>query len=79
MSVDNDVALIGSGNMDKRSFDLNFEISMLFYDKQVTQALRGKEAKYLEHAEELNFAAWLERSNKERFLQDISKLVSPLL
>jgi cardiolipin synthase len=79
MSVDNNIALIGSGNMDKRSFDLNFEISMLFYNEQVTQALRAEEAKYLEHAEELNLESWMERSNKERFLQDISKLVSPLL
>lgn len=78
-SVDNNIALIGSGNMDKRSFDLNFEISMLFYDEAVNKALRGEEAKYIEQAQELNQAAWRQRSSKERFLQDTAKLVSPLL
>ncbi len=79
MSVDNDIALIGSGNMDKRSFELNFEISMLFYDEQVAQALHSEEARYMEHSEELNLETWMQRSGKDRFLQDMSKLISPLL
>ncbi len=79
LSVDNTIALIGSGNMDRRSFDLNFEISMLFYNAQAVAALRAEEARYIEKSEQLQLETWLKRPGKERFLQDMAKLVSPLL
>ncbi len=79
MSVDNDIALIGSGNMDQRSFDLNFEISMLFYSAEVTQALRSEESKYIERAEELLPETWAQRPARQKFLENTAKLVSPLL
>ena len=78
-SVDNEIALIGSGNMDKRSFDLNFEISMLFYDTQAVEALHAKEAGYIKDSQQLTLEAWTKRSAKDEFLQDLAKLVSPLL
>jgi len=78
-SVDNEIALIGSGNMDKRSFDLNFEISMLFYDTQAVEALHAKEAGYIKDSQQLTLEAWTKRSAKDEFLQNLAKLVSPLL
>lgn len=79
LSIDNSVALIGSGNMDRRSFELNFEISMLFYDAQAVAMLHAEEARYLEHAEQLLPEVWANRSSKDKFLQDFAKLISPLL
>ena len=78
-SIDNEIALIGSGNMDQRSFDLNFEISMLFYDTQAVEALHAKETGYIEDSEQLTREVWAQRSAKERFLQNTAKLISPLL
>ena len=40
MSVDDDVALIGSSNFDMRSFALNAEVSVLIYDRAVVAELR---------------------------------------
>ena len=40
MSVDDDVALIGSSNLDIRSFALNAEVSVLIYDRTVVAELR---------------------------------------
>ena len=79
MSVDDDLALIGSGNMDRRSFDLNYEITMLFYGTQVVQALHAEERRYIDRSEELSLTAWQQRPAKEKFLQNIAKLVSPML
>ncbi len=43
MSVDNQIALIGSSNMDIRSFQLNNEISLIFYGDDVTSRLHLEE------------------------------------
>ena len=37
MIVDNDIVNIGSANMDRRSFNLNFEINALIYDKDFNE------------------------------------------
>lgn len=78
-SIDDDIALIGSGNMDKRSFDLNFEISMLLYGAEAVEALREKEAAYLKNSEQLTAEVWAKRPAREQFLQNVAKLLSPLL
>ena len=43
LSIDDQVALIGSSNMDIRSFVLNAEISLLVYDQEVTRKLHDIE------------------------------------
>ena len=43
MSIDSDIALIGSSNMDIRSFQLNNEISLLLYDSGVTSLLAAEQ------------------------------------
>ena len=32
MTLDGEITLIGSANMDRRSFELNYENNILFYD-----------------------------------------------
>ena len=36
LTLDGEITLIGSANMDRRSFDLNYENNILFYDKALT-------------------------------------------
>ena len=47
MSVDDDVALIGSSNLDIRSFALNAEVSVLIYDRAVVAELARVQDGYL--------------------------------
>lgn len=47
MTVDDDVMLIGSANMDRRSFDLNYENNILLCDAKLTDALRERQEQYL--------------------------------
>ncbi|MEZ5502466.1 MAG: phospholipase D-like domain-containing protein [Halioglobus sp.] len=46
LTLDGEITLIGSANMDRRSFDLNFENNILLYDPQLTQAVRVSKAIY---------------------------------
>lgn len=47
MTIDDDVTLIGSANMDRRSFDLNYENNTLFCDEALTAEMRRRQEAYL--------------------------------
>ncbi|MBN1590473.1 MAG: cardiolipin synthase [Pirellulales bacterium] len=79
MSVDDSVALVGSSNFDIRSFELNFEISLLFYGSDVTQYLRDRQNGYLARSRQLTQEEWDQRAGLTRVMENITKLLSPLL
>ncbi len=79
MSIDNDVALIGSSNLDIRSFDLNAEISVLICDRTVVEVLAAIQAGYLAHTNPVTLE---ERQNlpvRQRVLENIARLTDSLL
>jgi cardiolipin synthase len=47
MTVDGEVTLIGSANIDRRSFELNFENNILFMDAALTAEVRARQASYV--------------------------------
>jgi cardiolipin synthase A/B len=79
MSVDDAVALVGSSNFDIRSFELNFEISLLFYGPDVTARLRHLQRHYIVRSRQLTPEEWNERSRLRRVWENVAKLLGPLL
>jgi cardiolipin synthase len=47
ITVDGEITLIGSANMDRRSFDLNYENNILFHDAELTAAMRARQMQYI--------------------------------
>src|SRR3954463_8905740 len=47
LTLDGEVTLIGSANMDRRSFDLNYENNILFYDPTLSAEMRRRQDAYL--------------------------------
>ena len=47
LTLDGHVTLIGSANMDRRSFELNYENNILFHDRGLTIQVRGRQQEYL--------------------------------
>ncbi len=47
LTVDGEVTLIGSANMDRRSFELNYENNILFYDPALTADMRRRQQSYI--------------------------------
>ena len=47
MTVDGEVTLIGSANMDRRSFDLNYENNILLCDETLTATMRQRQQEFL--------------------------------
>jgi cardiolipin synthase len=48
LTLDGEVALIGSANMDRRSFELNYENNILFYDPDLTAEVRQRQQHYID-------------------------------
>ncbi len=47
ITLDGEIALIGSANMDRRSFDLNFENNVMIQDETLTALIRQRQESYL--------------------------------
>ncbi|MEM6571771.1 MAG: cardiolipin synthase [Planctomycetota bacterium] len=52
-TIDDDTTLIGSANMDRRSFELNYENNILFHDRELTAAVRERQEAYLASSREV--------------------------
>ena len=79
LSIDHEVCLIGSSNMDLRSFNLNAEISTLFYDESVTANLIAEEENSFLKSELITLEAWNRRGRFTIFCENMGRLFSPLL
>lgn len=78
-SFDDQVALIGSSNMDLRSFQLNAEISLIVYDRAFVAALREVQEEQMSAATELTAQQWSSRRPVEKILQNSARLFDSLL
>lgn len=50
LTLDGEVSLVGSANMDRRSFELNYENNILFYAPELTRRVRQRQQRYLDSA-----------------------------
>ncbi|GLI27876.1 cardiolipin synthase [Agromyces rhizosphaerae] len=78
LSIDDDVAVIGTSNMDIRSFLLNMEISLLVRGEQFVTDMRAVEAKYREESRELTLEEWLKQPLGSTVLDNLARLTSAL-
>jgi cardiolipin synthase A/B len=53
LTLDGAVTLIGSANLDRRSFDLNYENNILFYDPALTAEMCRRQEEYLAQSHEV--------------------------
>ena len=80
MSIDGEMAFIGSSNFDIRSFTLDFEINLLFYDSTVAAQLDEQQRRYIAQSTLLTAEEWRHTSSRAaRVVRTAAKLFSPLL
>jgi cardiolipin synthase len=79
VSVDGEIAWVGSCNMDLRSFELNEEIIALFFSRALATRLQAIEERYMGGSEEVQLDQWRRRPFHEQLVQNLTRLVSPLL
>jgi cardiolipin synthase len=78
-SIDNSVAVIGSSNLDIRSFALNSEVSLLVYDPPVVADLRRIQDRHIGDSDEITLERWRHRSPAKRWLQNMCRLTDTLI
>jgi cardiolipin synthase len=77
-SIDDDVAVIGSSNMDMRSFALNAEVSLLATGASVVADMKRVEDTYRGLSRELTLEEWRERSAGSKYVDNAMRLTSSL-
>jgi len=79
MVVDKKIAVVGTANMDLRSFDLNFEVNAIVYDDELAASLANVFYSDIKDAVLLDISEWSNRSIAKKFMEKTARLVSPLL
>jgi cardiolipin synthase len=79
MSVDDEMVLIGSSNLDLRSCALNAEVSVLIYDRAVAAELGRIQARHLAASESIDPRAWAARGRGRRLMENLARLTDSLL
>jgi cardiolipin synthase len=78
LSIDEDVAVIGSSNMDIRSFSLDLEVSLLVRGESFVADMRKIEAHYRDIGKELTVADWAGQTGRSTVLDGLARLTSGL-
>jgi len=79
LTVDGELALIGSANMDRRSFELNYENNILFVDPELTLAVRGRQQEHINRSNRVSSKDVLAWSLKHRLWNNTLAMLSPIL
>ncbi|MDB5110685.1 MAG: cardiolipin synthase, partial [Mucilaginibacter sp.] len=77
--ADGQLAIIGTANMDYRSFELNFEVNSMIYDVKLAQQLRDAFYNDIKDANKINPKTWAKRTQFKQLPEKLCRLLSPLL
>ncbi|QNP50571.1 cardiolipin synthase [Diaphorobacter aerolatus] len=79
MTIDGEIALVGSANIDRRSLELNYENNLLIADRQTVAAIRQRQADYLAVCQPVALDAAKAWPFHRRLGQNIVGMMSPVL
>jgi cardiolipin synthase len=79
MVVDGCVALVGSANIDRRSFELNFENNILFDDPGFAAEIRARQDAFIAQSDEVTAAQINGFGLGRRLAQNFFAMLGPLL
>lgn len=79
ITVDDNLALLCTSNLDIRSFFLNFEVNVVMYGQQITHEMRFAQMGYMNDSELLTAERWQSRATHLKYLESAAALFSPLL
>ncbi|MFE6950721.1 phospholipase D-like domain-containing protein, partial [Heyndrickxia sporothermodurans] len=79
LTIDEEIAAVGSANYDMRSFRLNYEVCQVLYSTDVAMELTHQFERDLADSVPLRIEDLLQRSLTERIVEQGARLLSPLL
>lgn len=79
ITFDDEIAILGSSNVDIRSFVLNAEVSLIVFDKTVVAQLKHQQSRYFVSSNALSLREWERRPIANKVAENLARLASPLL
>ena len=79
MTVDGRIAMVGSANLDRRSFELNYEVNMTVYDRAFVGEVDARQRSYVERSRQITLDEVRDWSVFRRLRNNLLALASPLL
>lgn len=79
ITVDDDMAMVGSANFDIRSFYLNIELVLILFEPEFIYNLGMLQNCYKGHSTLIRADAWFKRPLPKRMFEGMVKIFSPLL
>lgn len=76
MTIDEEVSVIGSSNLDMRSFTLDLEVSVMVRGHEFLRSLRAIEDSYRAESRQLTLEEWQRRSRASATLDNIARLTA---
>lgn len=77
--IDDTLTVIGSANMDFRSFEHNFEVNAFTYDAEFTARMASVFDDDASHCHDLAPGEWFNRPRSRRWAESFMRVFSPLL
>jgi cardiolipin synthase len=65
--------------MDHRSFELNFEVNAIVYDRELASELSNVFYEDIKNADKIDLEQWNYRPGYRQLIEKMARLVSPLL
>ena len=79
VSIDGNLGIVGSSNVDLRSFQLNEEVSLLLLDRSSVASLEKIQRGFLKESDRLDLERWRRRGRPAMFAENMARLCAPLL
>ena len=77
-SVDNWLGVVGSSNMDMRSFALNYEVVVMLTGHEIVERLHAVQGTYRSLSTELTLAEWKKRTRGAAYVDNVMRLTAGL-
>ena len=77
--IDDAISIVGSSNIDERSFNQNFEANAFIFDPNTALQLKQLFIDDIRHCEELNLESWRNRKRRQKLKESYARLFSPLM
>ncbi len=77
--IDDFISIVGSANMDERSFSSNFEVNAFIYDAETSLHLKKLYLDDIELSDEILADEWNKRKRRQKLKESIARLFSPLV
>jgi len=77
--VDDFISIVGSANLDERSFNQNFEANAFIYDAKTAGTLKKLFEHDMKNCEELTLEQWTNRKRRQKLKESFARLFSPLM